>query len=133
MKAESAAHLEKASLAPMKARTMITVGYGDEAGRFAYLAAFHAAQAFTLERSGQVSKTHSGVHSQFGKLAKDDPNFDLPLRQFLSRAYEMKVAADYDLSVETAVPLDRAQAAIDEGARFVDCVVSIINATEMPS
>ena len=32
----------------------------DEAGRAAYLAGFHAAQALISERTGRVAKTHDG-------------------------------------------------------------------------
>lgn len=45
----------------------------DEAGRAAYLAGFHAAQALIFEKTDKVVKTHKGVQSEFLKLTKDDP------------------------------------------------------------
>jgi uncharacterized protein (UPF0332 family) len=36
---------------------------GEDAGRNAYLAAFHAAQALMAERTGKDGRTHKGVHA----------------------------------------------------------------------
>lgn len=38
------------------------------AGREAYLAAFHAAQALIYERTSRIAKTHRGVRAQFSGL-----------------------------------------------------------------
>jgi uncharacterized protein (UPF0332 family) len=72
--------------------------YTDEAGRAAYLAGYHAAQALIFERTGREARTHRGVNSQFNRLAKDDPRFDIDLRRFLAQAYDLKAVADYDLA-----------------------------------
>jgi uncharacterized protein (UPF0332 family) len=48
---------------------MLAAELPDEAGRMAYLAGFHAAQARIFERTGRTPKTHRGVRSQFGSLA----------------------------------------------------------------
>jgi uncharacterized protein (UPF0332 family) len=59
---ESAGHLDKAREYLAKARGLIDVlRYSDEAGRAAYLAAFHAAQALISERTGRVARSHHGV------------------------------------------------------------------------
>jgi uncharacterized protein (UPF0332 family) len=82
---EADGHLRKAREELAKARTMLErLGYGDEAGRLAYLAAFHAAQALIVERTSRAAKTHAGVHSQFHRLTRDDTRFDAGLRGFLS-------------------------------------------------
>ena len=57
----------------------------DEAGRAAYLAGLHAAQALIVERTGKVTKTHRGVQHELGRLTKDEPRFDMELRAFLGR------------------------------------------------
>jgi uncharacterized protein (UPF0332 family) len=58
---EALEHLERARDYLVKARDLLEVfRYGDEAGRAAYLAGFHAAQALISERIGAVSKTHKG-------------------------------------------------------------------------
>ncbi len=53
MKPESARFLEKAQEFVLKAKDALE-RWPDEAGRAAYLAAFHAAQAFIFERAGQI-------------------------------------------------------------------------------
>ena len=72
MKLESAAFLRKAGEFLQKAQGMLDL-WPDEAGRAAYLAAFHAAQALIFERTDNSPKTHSGVHGQFARLTRDLP------------------------------------------------------------
>jgi uncharacterized protein (UPF0332 family) len=55
---EAADHLAKASRCLTRARTILAAGVGEDAGRNAYLAAFHAAQALIAERTGKAAKTH---------------------------------------------------------------------------
>jgi uncharacterized protein (UPF0332 family) len=62
----------------------------DEAGRAAYLAGFHVAQAFLFDSASKVFKSHKGVQKEFLRLTKDDPRFDMELRAFLGRAYNLK-------------------------------------------
>jgi uncharacterized protein (UPF0332 family) len=65
MKLETAAFLRKAWEFLAKARDELDVlHYNDEAGRAAYLAGLHAAQALIFERNGKVIKRHRGVHVQ---------------------------------------------------------------------
>jgi len=49
------------------------------AGREAYLAAYHAAEALVLERSGKIAKTHSGLRSEFARLTRHEPRIDRAL------------------------------------------------------
>jgi uncharacterized protein (UPF0332 family) len=91
-----------------RARTILAAGIGEDAGRNAYLAAFHAAQALIAERTGEDAKTHKGVHAQFARLTRNKPRLDRELRQFLAQAYDLKSIADYGLGPDTDVPLDRA-------------------------
>ena len=46
-----------------EARTALGVSLTNAAGRAAYLAGFHAAQAFLSTQSDRVPKTHSGLRS----------------------------------------------------------------------
>jgi hypothetical protein len=73
-----------------------------DAGRNAYLAAFHAAQALIAERTGRDAKTHKGVHTQFARLTQNEPSLGRELRQFLVQAYDLKSVADYGLGPDTA-------------------------------
>lgn len=106
-------HLGKAREALTKARGLLDVmRYSDEAARIAYLAGFHAAQAFIFERTGRIAKSHSGVRSTFARLVKDDPRVDCTLVRFLERAYRFKEVADYGIGPQTVVTITEAQEAI---------------------
>jgi uncharacterized protein (UPF0332 family) len=56
-------HLDKAGRCLIRARTILAAGIGEDAGRNAYLAAFHAAQALIAERTGKDAKPHKGVRA----------------------------------------------------------------------
>lgn len=101
--------------------------YNDEAGRAAYLAGYHAAQALISERTGKIAKTHEGVNSQFNLLTKGDARVDPELRRFLSQAYSLKAVADYEAGAGSIVPRDRAEAAIATALRFVDRVAELLS------
>jgi len=60
VKPETSAFLDKSQTLLDKADGMLD-RWPDEAGRAAYLAGFHAAQAFIYEQTGRTVKTHSGV------------------------------------------------------------------------
>ena len=59
---------------------MLGMKLNDAAGRTAYLAGFHAAQALISERTGRSVKTHKGVHRELHRLTKDDQHLDPELR-----------------------------------------------------
>jgi uncharacterized protein (UPF0332 family) len=44
--------------------------YADEAGRAAYLAGLHAAQALIFERTSKVIKRHRGVQNELRRLTR---------------------------------------------------------------
>ena len=56
MTPEAKRFLEKAHKLLAEADTMLGVGLNEAAGRTAYLAGFHAAQALIFERTGKVLK-----------------------------------------------------------------------------
>lgn len=101
---------------------MLETNWPDEAGRAAYLAAFHAAQALIFEREHRVLKTHNGVHSEFAKLVRDDPAYNDTHRRFLSRGYEFKNAADYGIGRSSDVTVDRALRSIETATALVDII-----------
>ncbi len=110
-----------------KAQTLLeVVHYSDEAGRAAYLAGFHAAQALISERTGRISRTHAGVNAQFNLLTKDDPRVDAALRGFLPRTFRLKATADYMAGPDAVVSQEQAEAAIDTATRFINCVVELL-------
>lgn len=102
MSPESQEHLDKAREYLAKSSIFLD-DYPDEAGRAAYLAAFHAAQALISERTGRIARKHAGVRSQFNLLTKDDSRIDPPLRRFLSDGFNLKTVADYGVGPDAVI------------------------------
>ena len=105
---------------------MLGVGLNDDAGRTAYLAGLHAAQALIFETTGRVFKKHATVQGEFGRLVKDEPSVDADLRTFLGRAYALKAIADYETGPGSNVSAETARGAIQTARRFVASVASLI-------
>lgn len=126
MTPEAAGYLDKAHRCLAYARTNLNVGLGNDAGRNAYLAAFHAAQAFIFAKTETVAKSHHGVHTEFNRLAQDEPRIDRELRRFLSQAYNLKAIADYEMGPDGIVPPTRAQAALVDAQRFVEAIMQTL-------
>ena len=98
----------------------------DEAGRAAYLAGLHAAQALIVETTGTVIKAHRGVQREVGRLTKDNPHFDTELRAFLGRTYNLKAIADYETGPGSKVSPERAAATIEVSKRFVAKIAELL-------
>jgi len=127
MKSETAAFLRKAREFLLKARNLLDVmHYSDDAGRAAYLAGLHAAQALIFERTSNVIKRHRRVQSELRRLTKDESSFDLELRAFLGRTYNLKATADYDTDPGSGVTVEQAEQAIDTAGRFIACVEELL-------
>ncbi len=126
MSPEAGQHVTKARETIAKARLMLASGLADEAGRAAYVAAFHAAQALIFERTGRTPKTHQGVRGQFGRLAASEPKIDIELRRFLARGYDIKSLVDYAVGPDAVVPKERAVDAVETAFRFVETVASVL-------
>ena len=125
MKPETAAFLDKAHECLAKADGMLA-NWPDEAGRAAYLAGLHAAQALIVESTGKVAKTHKGVQRELGRMTKDEPRFDMELQAFLGRAYNLKAIADYETGPGSDVSPERAARAIDEAKLFVARIAELV-------
>ena len=126
MTPEATRYLEKARQCLSNARATLNIGLSNDAGRNAYLAAFHAAQAFIFNSTGKVAKTHSGVRSEFSRLAKEEPRLDKSFSNFLANAYTLKEVADYEMGPGSDIPPERSAAAIETATRFVDCIAGLI-------
>jgi uncharacterized protein (UPF0332 family) len=126
---EAERYLAKARLTLEHAHTMLTVNLTEDAGRAAYLAGYHAAEAFIFERTGKVTKTHKGAHTEFARLTVNESRIDLELRRFLPRAYDLKAICDYELGPDAVVPREKADAAIQTASSFVDCIASLLAAS----
>jgi uncharacterized protein (UPF0332 family) len=126
VKPETVLFLEKSHDLLGRADTMMGAGLTDDAGRTAYLAGLHAAQAFIFETTGRVLKRHSSVQREFSRLVKDDPRVDTGLRTFLSRSYHLKAIADYLTGPGSHVAADTAREAIETARRLVECVAGLL-------
>jgi uncharacterized protein (UPF0332 family) len=96
------------------------------AGREAYLAAFHTAQALIFERTSRVAKTHKGVRTVFARLAKDDPRIDRSMVEFLGRGYDLKSRADYGVGSEAYIDFTSAKTAIEAAGSFVETIAVLL-------
>jgi uncharacterized protein (UPF0332 family) len=109
-----------------EAEGMLAMSYNEAAGRTAYLAGFHAAQALISERTGRAMKTHRGVRTEFHRLARNDTRVDDEMRAFLGFAYDLKSIADYETGPGSDVSAELATEAVATSKRFVDCVANLI-------
>lgn len=126
MTSETALHLAKARKCLANARASLGFGLTEDAGRSAYLTAYHAARAFVFERTGKLAKTHEVVQREFHRLARGEPRIDKEFPPFLTQAYNLKAVADYETGPDSEIPADHAGAAIRTAAHFLDCVVELL-------
>ena len=126
MKPETIAFLAKASELLKRAPALLAQDFTDEAGRAAYLAGFHATQAFLFETLGRSPKTHNGVQTEFARLVRDEPKADREVRAFLGRTYNLKAIADYETGPGSKVTPQQAAEAIDAARHFVSAVIALI-------
>jgi len=123
---EAADYLALSRVMLGKGAKMLTVELFDEVGRAAYLAAFHAAQAFLFDRRGRAMETHAGVQSEFGLLARAEPGLPAWLPGFLSRAFAYKSGADYGTGSLKPVTKVDATDALARAPEFVAAVTSVL-------
>jgi len=126
MKEEVVLHLQKARRLLDVAQRLIRDHYANDAARDAYLATYHAAQAYIIDHAGKAAKTHNGAHSQFAQLATLEPRITLELQRFLPQSYSMKALADYEFGEGAEIPAERAAAAVATATRFIDCIAELL-------
>ena len=127
MKAETADYLNKARTTLADATKISTLPLPLVAAREAYLAVFHAAEAYIFECTDKVAKSHRGVRIEFNRLARSEPRIGHDLVTFLTTAYQFKQRADYGID-PSAAPLSptEATAAINTAERFIDTISQIL-------
>ncbi|MGO9474730.1 MAG: HEPN domain-containing protein [Rhodomicrobium sp.] len=124
MKEESALYLEKARWHLANASTIAAAKIPEVAAREAYYAAFHAAACYIFEQTGHAGKTHRGVHGEFSRLAKDDPQVPKDLLPLLGQAYDYKSLSDYEVGPLARIYAGDALDMIQKATRFVDCIAT---------
>jgi uncharacterized protein (UPF0332 family) len=85
---------------------------------------FHAAGSYIFEQTGNVAKTHKGVHGEFSRLAKDDAQIPKDLLPFLGQAYSYKSLSDYEVGPLAKIYAGDARDIIQGAAYFVDCITA---------
>jgi len=123
---EAADCLSKARDDLNDARKIAAIGLAKVAARSAYYAAFHAAEAFIVERTGKIAKTHSGLRSEFARLARDVPEIDRTFSVFLAQAYKYKEISDYGIGPGAVITMAEADDALRNAARLIDCVAKLM-------
>jgi uncharacterized protein (UPF0332 family) len=129
---QAADFLAKAQHLLAEADIMLGAGLNDAAGRTAYLAGFHAAQALIFENAGKLLKTHRGVQAEFLRLTKEDRRVDQETRAFLSRSYNLKAIADYETGPGAEVTAERAAVAVEAGKQFVRLFADLLAQAPRP-
>ena len=126
MSPEADAFMGKARDDLMEARLIATLPLPKAAARSAYYAAFHAAEALIVERTGKIAKTHAGVRSEFSRLLKDQgsPQDVLPI---LALGYRYKEISDYGLGPAANVTAEDATKMIEAAARFIEYVAALLS------
>jgi len=109
---EASDYLNRARQILDEARAIAAIELPHVAGRTAYLAAYHAAEAFIFDRTGKITKSHKGARIEFARLTKDDPRIDRAFTAFLAQAYRLKEAADYGVGHGAGVKPIRMPAAL---------------------
>jgi len=120
---DAASHIGKARKSLASGRYLLAGGFAEEAGREAYMAAFHAALAFIILRTGGEPKTHHGAQTEFARLARMEAGMDHAFVAFLSQSYRLKSIADYDDG--DPVTAAEAQASLDRAAGMVAVIAAI--------
>jgi len=111
-------------------KIMAAVSLAKIAARSAYYAAYHAAEALIIERTGKVAKSHSGVRSEFSRLLKDTPNIEKELLKFIGQAYKYKEVSDYGVGQGVVISHEEAIEAINDAARFIELVSGLLGISE---
>lgn len=122
-------HLAVAREGLAAGRLLLAGGFAKQAGREAYLAAFHAALALIMARTGREPKTHKGTHVEFARAAVD-AGIEAAKATFLGRSYRLKTISDYETS--SALTKDEAQTALDEAAHFVETISTLLEPPASP-
>jgi len=126
VKPEAADYLDKARTDFEDAKKIAAIGVARVAARCAYYAMFHAAEAFIVESTGKVAKTHSGVRAEFARLAKETPAIDRSFPKLLAKAYLYKEVGDYGVGPGADVTMADANDAVANAARFVDFIAALL-------
>lgn len=124
MKQRTAKLLDKAARSIRAARLLVDGKEVDFAAGRGYYAMFYVAEALLYERGLAFSK-HSGVHAAYGKEFAKTGLFDPKFHQWLLKAFNDRLQADYEVDTEmssedVAITLKRAEEFLDTARSFLE-------------
>ena len=128
MTPEARDYLDKAAEDLADAQKILGIGLAKPAARGAYYAAFHAAEALLVARTGRIAKTHSGLRTALAQLLRDGDSDDREMLSFLARAYKYKEVSDYSVGLTTKITLADAETVIDGARKFLESVIEMLAA-----
>ncbi len=126
MTPEARDYLDKALEDLDEARKILAIHLSKAAARSAYYAAFHAAEALIVERSGRIAKTHSGVRTMLADILANATSDQRALLSFLARAYKFKEIGDYGVGEGAVVTEAEATEVVEGAGRFIALVTSLL-------
>jgi uncharacterized protein (UPF0332 family) len=100
------------------------------AAREAYMAAYHAAEALVIERTGRTVKTHASLRTEFARLGQGSDRIGRWMTTFLANGFRFKSLSDYDVTQETPITGANAEALIAEARTFVARIEELLQATD---
>jgi uncharacterized protein (UPF0332 family) len=112
--------------ASSRAEQLLRLHFPNDAAHGAYLAAYHAAQAYIVDHVGRAAKTHAGAHTQFAQLAMHEVRVSEEFRSFLPKAFRLKAVVDYEFGDDAEIPVPRAEAAVETAGRFIALLSHIL-------
>ena len=116
--------MEKAEKALASARLLLEANDSDGAVNRAYYAMFDGAMA-ALSWAGirDHHKTHGGLIGGFGRHLVQAGHLAPEFGRSFNRIQELRLTGDY---LTIPVPMDKARAAVQEAAAFVDAIQSLL-------
>jgi uncharacterized protein (UPF0332 family) len=126
VKPETANCLKTAREALADAKLIQATSVHRVAAREAYVAAFHATEAYIFERTERVAKTHRGLRTLFGEIARDDPGIPANFTQFLANAYDLKSISDYGVNPAQTITAEQASSTIEMADRFITTIEELL-------
>jgi uncharacterized protein (UPF0332 family) len=90
------------------------------------MAAFHAAEALVVEKTGKAAKTHAGLRTEFARLVQGTDRIERWMTTFLANGFRFKSLSDYDVTQEDPITVANAQALIVEARKSVARVADLL-------
>lgn len=115
-------HLSKAHNHYERAQSEISDCRWAFAALDAYHAAYHAARAYIVTKTGKVSRTPRRIHAQFASLATLAQDVPLPLQRFVS--FALRAVSLYEQDAVFDASSAEAADAVGKAGEFIELVTA---------